>query len=262
MGLHQSYLPTVDSCLLQLGCGTSLPSLILFLHALSTSLPLTFILQDYNASVLRLITLPNLLLVWASQHARDAFNGGAPPLYSAEYPQGTPITSKDDDSISEIEKEKEKEGDLEITPELLERFTQSLNEIGTSLALVSGPWNEQMSRLILRELPFPTPRQSSSSIKANANSNSINSLLILASETLYTPSSTSAFTSVLLALLNSVKMSKALVASKRVYFGTRGGVDDFKRLIGEGSGAVGEALNSGIEEGAGVGRVVLEVQLC
>jgi protein-histidine N-methyltransferase len=53
----------------QIGCGTSIPSLYI-LHRIFSSPPSqnqTHIhLQDYNASVLELVTIPNIILTWCS----------------------------------------------------------------------------------------------------------------------------------------------------------------------------------------------------
>jgi protein-histidine N-methyltransferase len=57
------------SFLLQLGCGTAVPSLYLLQQIFSsdemkTGTETNIHLQDYNSSVLELITLPNILLTW------------------------------------------------------------------------------------------------------------------------------------------------------------------------------------------------------
>lgn len=99
------------------------------------------------------------------------------------------------------------------------------------------------------------------------------SLLVLAAETIYSPTSLEAFTTTLLAILRSVKMAKAIVAAKRVYFGVGGSVDEFKGAVGDGGGVVAEVENSGIEgcdrsymggagRSSGVGRCLMEVQMC
>lgn len=219
----------------KLGCGTGLPSLILFQHALSAELPLPFTLADYNASVLRLVTLPNLLLVWALQHAPEAFDP-APPTISS--------TSVSADDISNAA------GDLDITPDLLARFTTSLASLGMPLTLISGPWHPiHLPALI------PLARQQS--------------LLVLAAETIYSPASLESFSTTLLALLRKVDRGKALVAAKRVYFGVGGSVDEFKRVVSKGGGVVFEVENSGVEgcdralkSSGGVGRALCEVQMC
>lgn len=56
----------------QIGCGTSIPSLYI-LHRIFSAPPSqnqTHIhLQDYNASVLELVTIPNIILTWCSYNS-------------------------------------------------------------------------------------------------------------------------------------------------------------------------------------------------
>ena len=86
-------------------------------------------------------------------------------------------------------------------------------------------------------------------------------LLILASETIYSPSTLPDFVGTLIGLLSlgATGSSRALVAAKKVYFGVGGGVAEFEREVQERGAAVRTVWDSG-EEG-GVGRVVLEVVL-
>lgn len=76
-------------------------------HAESSSSrpPTTFHLQDYNLSVLHLVTLPNLILATV------------------------PSSSLDTESE-----------DLEITPEVIEQFKSSLKEHQVELEFSYGPW--------------------------------------------------------------------------------------------------------------------------
>jgi protein-histidine N-methyltransferase len=148
----------------------------------------------------------------------------------------------------------ESDGDLEVTPELLQAFQDDLVKRDITLNLISGPWNPET-------LPSMIPTHPNMSV------------LILAAETIYSPASLDSFTTTLLQILRKVRMAKALVAAKRVYFGVGGSVDDFKGKIGDGGGVVAEVENSGIEgcdrsymggRGgvSGVGRCLMEVQMC
>ena len=222
----------------QLGCGTALPALVLFQHALLSDLSLYFTLCDYNTSVLRLVTLPNLLLVWALQNSPSSFAPAPPSISGAG-------------STAVIQ---ESDGDLEVTPELLRAFQDDLTHRNITLTLISGPWN-----------PITTPRL----IPCDPSMN----VLVLAAETIYSPTSLKAFTDTLLAILRTVKIARALVAAKRVYFGVGGSVDEFKGAVGDGGGVVAEVENSGIEgcdrsymggagRSSGVGRCLMEVQMC
>lgn len=86
--------------------------------------------------------------------------------------------------------------------------------------------------------------------------------LILASETIYSPASTFAFTTTLLDLLQEHERRggsvRALVAAKRVYFGVGGGVDDFLEILRERGGEGTEVwATEGI--GSGVRRCIVEI---
>ena len=189
--------------------------LVLFQHALESGLSLYFTLADYNASVLRLVTLPNILLTWAK-------------TTSSSSPE--PLVASPD-------------GDLEITPDLLSSFKTSLTETGLTLSLVSGAWSPRLVELI------PTAPSMS--------------LLVLASETIYSPASLSSFTETLVGILQRVKMGKAMMGAKRMYFGVGGSVDAFKEECARRNAVAYEIDNHGVEglDGHGVRRCLLEVQM-
>lgn len=105
---------------MQLGAGTAFPSLVLFQHALANSIPLTFVLSDYNDSVLRLVTLPNLLLTWAAAADEVDF----PSL---------------DSNIT---------GDLDLPPATITAFVNSLRTHNITLHFLSGPWSPSLASLI------------------------------------------------------------------------------------------------------------------
>ncbi|KAF2177642.1 hypothetical protein K469DRAFT_719562 [Zopfia rhizophila CBS 207.26] len=96
---------------IEMGCGTALPSLLLFHYALKNAVPLYITLTDYNADVLRLVTLPNLLLTFASTL----------PEHSGQF--------TDSDS-----------GDIEVTEELKRAFKSALTSLPITLTLLSGSW--------------------------------------------------------------------------------------------------------------------------
>ncbi|KAF2091198.1 hypothetical protein K490DRAFT_71425 [Saccharata proteae CBS 121410] len=212
---------------LELGCGTAIPTLILFHHALTTALPLYITLADYNASVLRLVTLPNLLLTFAGTLPASS------PVYTSESPN--PIHPTTSPST----------GDLDITPALLSAFKATLASHQLHLTFVSGAWT-------------PAPRFAS----LVPSSHHLRTL-VLASETIYSPAALTSFADVLVEVLKRVREGKAMVAAKRVYFGVGGGVDAFKEACAE-RGAVGyEIENAGVEgmEAGGVRRWLGEVQM-
>lgn len=181
-----------------------------------------FTFADYNAAVLRLVTLPNLLLTW--NHI---------------------VTTQGSPSAEATSPEDHTEEELDITPELIESFEKDLAHRGITIEFVSGAWSSAFVDLVL-----------SSPEKAKSRT------LILASETIYSPASLGAFSETLLALLRATEghaQSRALIAAKKVYFGVGGGVDEFLEVfkgVGGGEMEVTEQLNIKSE---GVGRVVLEI---
>jgi protein-histidine N-methyltransferase len=203
---------------LQLGCGTALPTLTLFRHALLNGAPgLTFTLADYNEEVLRLVTLPNLLLTWAASTPETGFP--------------TPDT------------EGTTNGDLELTPDILQRFTSDLASKRISLNFVSGAWSPALAELI----PTSAPEMG---------------FLVLAAETIYSPASTNSFVDLLVLLLKRGQMSKAMLGAKRIYFGVGGSVDGLKEACRDNGAVASEIENHGVQGmDGGVGRALVEVQM-
>ena len=84
--------------------------------------------------------------------------------------------------------------------------------------------------------------------------------LIAASETIYSPSSLSAFTRIVVNALGAAERdnAKALIAAKRFYFGVGGGVDAFRQELIELGGSLRIAWES---TPPGVDRLILEATL-
>lgn len=218
----------------QLGAGTAIPSLALFAHILSRTestgdvapaRKTHFTFADYNDAVLRLVTLPNLLLTWCTGRSQVVTPGAA------------------DEQTSQVPQEEE----LDVTPELIENFKNDLSRRGISIDFISGAWSPQFV-----DLAFSTP--SAGDCRT----------LVLASETIYSPSSLTAFSETLLALLHrsttaSVR-SRALVAAKKVYFGVGGGVDEFLAVLRNACADELEVQRIEDIQSEGVGRIVLEIR--
>jgi protein-histidine N-methyltransferase len=182
-----------------------------------------FTLADYNVDVLRLVTLPNLLLTWAMHLpvSEEPLNS------SSQNPMHVPNSDH---------------GELDIKPELLSAFQQHISSQGIILAMVSGSWLPTKSFLSL----LPTAPELST--------------FVMASETIYSRPALRAFTEVLAGILKEVRMGKAVVAAKRVYFGVGGSVEEFRRECSTRGMVAYEMPNEdGFGEG-GVSRVVMEVQ--
>ncbi|KZF23789.1 hypothetical protein L228DRAFT_124118 [Xylona heveae TC161] len=192
---------------IELGCGTALPSLALFQMALSKSRANTrFTLADYNAEVLRLVTIPNLLLSWAV------------------------VTERLDASKPEDE--------LDISPEMITAFFDDLKEKDISIRTISGSWGNEFLNLVSPE-------------------GNLGRVLVLASETIYSPESLVPFTKVLLDILSQSQRPRAYVAAKRMYFGVGGGVEEFKNVLAKMGGSAQEVELD--VAGRGVARAVLDV---
>ncbi|KAJ4358310.1 uncharacterized protein N0V89_002892 [Didymosphaeria variabile] len=211
---------------IEMGCGTAIPSLLLFQYALKNGLGMYFTLTDYNADVLRLVTLPNLVLTWAStldeQRSKEVFGEAGNPLASGGG--------------------EEDNGDVYLTPEVLDAFKAQFKATGLTLTLLSGSW-----------LPTTT-------LKSLIPSSPELNTLILASETIYSPGSLVAFTDAMVELMQRVKSGKALVAAKRHYFGVGGSVDEFREECGKKGCVAYEMEFEGLEKG--VRRAICEVQMC
>ncbi|KAJ7252118.1 hypothetical protein B0H12DRAFT_1202650 [Mycena haematopus] len=107
--------------ILEVGCGTGIPSVYLLscLFCGDPNVNTHVLLQDYNASVLELITFPNIILAWYMSPA------------SADYRAADAECLPGDPAIP---------GELTITPSLKSAFTASLTKLGISLAFFSGSW--------------------------------------------------------------------------------------------------------------------------
>ncbi|KAF9894226.1 hypothetical protein FE257_007728 [Aspergillus nanangensis] len=219
-----------DLHIIELGAGTAVPSLALFAQLISQAEPESmagtkrqrkshFTFADYNSVVLRLVTLPNLLLTWNNvvSHRHVA-------------PEG--------DSVEEEE--------LDITPELVERFERDLADKGITVDFISGAWSDAFVDLVYSSID-----------------QGLRKTWVLASETIYSPASLSAFSETLLSLLcrsaESGGSSRALVAAKKVYFGVGGGVDEFLTVFKEINGDRMEVKERLDVKSEGVGRIVLEI---
>ena len=134
-------------------------------------------------------------------------------------------------------------GDLELSESLLHQFTTDMKDKGITFNFLSGPWSPTLANLI-----------PDSGVEMGS--------VILAAETIYSPASTEAFVDLLCTLLRRVKMSKAMIGAKRMYFGVGGSVDGLKAACREKGAVAYEIENHGVPgmEG-GVGRALVEVQM-
>lgn len=209
----------------QLGAGTAVPSLTLFARLLSQAQPgqsqikTLFTFADYNSDVLRLVTLPNLLLTWHNSRPQTAVSAV--------------LTARGQDE------------ELDITPELVQEFKDDLTQRGISVDFISGAWSPGFVDLVFSsgDGARKTLVLASETIYSPASLAAFSETLLA----LLRRSNTA-----------SVK-SRALVAAKKVYFGVGGGVDEFLAVLGTVSANELDVQHKLDVQSEGVGRVVLEV---
>ncbi|KAH7882322.1 hypothetical protein F5I97DRAFT_345881 [Phlebopus sp. FC_14] len=230
-----SYLSSIDYCddlrgmrILELGCGTAVPTLYI-LHKIFSSEPNTEAdihvhLQDYNASVLQLVTLPNIILTWYHSPAADDYRN-----------------SENHEAL---------ESELNITP-LLGAFKTSLQSFGICLRIFSGSWDTfklettggnynllLTSETIYRPVSLP----------------SLISLMRDACQVVSLSDSDR--------LQEGKHRYLCLVAAKIVYFGVGGGVPEFVRCIEQANN--GENVKARVdvvwEKTLGVSRQVMSIR--
>lgn len=137
----------------------------------------------------------------------------------------------------------ESKGEFELTPAVVDRFIAEMKCKNLTINLLSGPWSPALAECI----PQSAPEMG---------------LVILAAETIYSPESTTAFVELLAILLRRVKMAKAMIGAKRIYFGVGGSVDGLKEACREKGAVAYEIENHGVSGmDGGVGRALVEVQM-
>ncbi|KAL8370759.1 hypothetical protein RB595_000892 [Gaeumannomyces hyphopodioides] len=227
--------------MIELGCGTALPSLAVFQWAAALEetarFPLSLTLADYNPSVLQLVTLPNFILAWAllRQGESELLRGA---LSSEEDPDG---------------------GELELSDEVKAGFVSFLETSKISLSFVSGGWSPAFVELLYDHGPGVPPQPTPSTSAPGESS----STLVVGAETIYSPFALGAFADTLLAVLRRERAERpdggatSIVAAKRLYFGVGGSLDDFvDRITKEGVDVCWLA-----EETEGVRRGVVQCSL-
>jgi protein-histidine N-methyltransferase len=209
----------------QLGAGTAVPSLTLFARLLSQVEPgqsqrkTLFTFADYNSDVLRLVTLPNLLLTWHNSRSQTAVSAAS--------------AAPDQDE------------ELDITPGLVQEFKDDLAQRGISVDFVSGAWSAEFVDLVISSGSGArkTLVLASETIYSPAS-------LVAFSETLLELLRRSNTVSA---------RSRALIAAKKVYFGVGGGVDEFLAVLRNLCANELDVQQKLTVQSEGVGRVVLEV---
>ncbi|KAG7696038.1 hypothetical protein KL951_003563 [Ogataea haglerorum] len=172
---------------LELGCGTSLPSLLVFQSLLQHKQTyVNLILTDFNYEVLRLVTVPNLFLTWC-------------------------LTALSKDELERLQQRPDvegnvRDGEIDVTPELVARFNNALREQHVAISLISGSWGRQMMTQIDALAQSP--------------------MLMVSSETIYSPEHLPVVAQMVSETVQRAG-SLALVAAKDIYFGVGGSLTEF-----------------------------------
>lgn len=184
--------------------------------------PTSFIVADYNPTVLQLVTLPNFILAWA--------------LSTREH-------------IPALRNAFSLEDELELLPEVIAAFQSYLIANRISLTFLSGAWSSEFVELVYTSIPDDA-----------ADPNASAATLLLGAETIYSPFALHAFTEVAFSILqqegvkNNASPAVALVAAKKLYFGVGGSLDDF---VDQARGRGGD-ITTLREEADGVRRGVVK----
>lgn len=193
---QQGALEGID-CVLELGCGTALPTEFIFSNFLQQqpSQGITLILSDYNKSVLRLVSIPNLIITWA----RLALSEEQYAQLQTSNDENTPVRADE----------------LLLTDQLLDAFYQDMQARNITISLVSGTWGRSFTDLL-------TPQLSAHK-----------GILVITSETIYQPENLPVVAETLLdaILTNKDSKVKALVAAKDIYFGVGGSMMEFENYL-------------------------------
>jgi protein-histidine N-methyltransferase len=144
------------------------------------------------------------------------------------------------------------EGELELTPEVLQAFEEFLAAQQISLQFLSGGWSDEFVELVKAAQELPN---------AAAAANQKQRMVVLGAETIYSPLALQAFTETIFALMRHSQSTggtaDVFAAAKRLYFGVGGSLDDFVLKSRE-LGATVEQLR---EETEGVRRGVVKCYL-
>lgn len=180
--------------IVELGCGSALPACFIFRSLLLAQRSgFRMVFSDFNYEVLRLVTVPNLVIHWAST------------LDAATLHELIADTSQEVDTAVPVLSDNE----LLFSPKLLAAFTGELAHRSISITLISGLWGRSFQQILLPLAPD----------------------LLLTSETIYALDILAVVADLIIETLQASKGSRALVAAKHYYFGVGGSVLEFLSYI-------------------------------
>ncbi|KAH7909384.1 hypothetical protein BJ138DRAFT_1155450 [Hygrophoropsis aurantiaca] len=287
---------------LEIGCGTAIPSLYILQKIFSSSTPdiRNFLethihLQDYNSSVLELVTLPNVLLTWYFSPASAAYraslsttttsaSSSSPSRPSREPNPNTIVQPRVPDSEnSHLDADSNPDTDqtVSITSTLLSFFRASLKDYGVHLRFFSGSWEGFVASAGNINFDSTYGDQSTNGTESQAEVDHVTNTptydLVLTSETVYRTECLPSLVRLMRGASVGPRQVEALprqhdaeakhpldspylclVAAKVVYFGVGGGVAEFVRCV-EDAGSDTGRVETVWEHTPGVGRRVMRV---
>ncbi|KAI1797230.1 hypothetical protein LXA43DRAFT_877910, partial [Ganoderma leucocontextum] len=276
--LSSIYGPGISNALkqkriLELGCGTAVPSLYL-IHSIfsaesSANAGVHVHLQDYNELVFRLVTIPNIILAWYMSPASSTYRASGPTEDSERHA----LADEDDNDPTPLPPaDPSQPGELPLTSGLKTAFLESLKAYGIHLKLFSGSW----STFDVERAGGPYDvLLTSETIYRTASLNALVDLMRRATAIVGQNATAASLEDAASRLsLSGSKGLEALasapylclVAAKLVYFGVGGGVNEFVQAVensSSGLDAGGELSRSSVqtiwETSKGVKRSIMRV---
>lgn len=204
--LSKSFLQDNDlsfdniNCVVELGCGTALPSEYIFSEYLrqGRNNGLKLVLADYNTSALRLATVPNMVLAWANATlTKESLTALQPENVNIRFGE-----------------------ELMLSEPLLEAFYADIAGRNVTIDVISGSWGRKFSNMLHTILE---------SVKDHESRN----MLVLTSETIYQPEHLPVISETVIDLQQNSKFAKvnSIVAAKDIYFGVGGSLIEFERYL-------------------------------
>ncbi|ORY93431.1 hypothetical protein BCR43DRAFT_496925 [Syncephalastrum racemosum] len=219
---------------LELGCGSSLPSLYLLQPELENHVDV----QDYNEHVIRYITIPNILLNTVLQPTESSAEDQAKDQEEREESSSSSDEDEDDEEDDEKDRILGETASWDVEAELpADQVPTMLQKVASRSRAFVGDWSGLPS--FLQGTRYD---------------------MVVTSETIY---SEEALPSLINLLLMSLQKPHGVgyVAAKTVYFGVGGGTLPFCTLLGKTTDADGNKLRSEkvFESGSAVKREILKL---
>ncbi|KAI5951043.1 hypothetical protein KGF54_004117 [Candida jiufengensis] len=176
---NNDVLNIFNSSILDFGCGTALPSSYILMKKFEfkNTKPMKLILSDFNHDVLRLVTLPNLIINWASTLSIQ-------DLHS--------LTTDEINTRFE-------NNEVFVTKKLIDEFIKQLNEYYIEIKFISGSWGKEFNTLVSRfninfmissetiysPITLPIVAESIKIILSESNPDDKSSMCLLAAKNIY-----------------------------------------------------------------------------